>query len=67
MAEIDQIYKEKIREAEQKGHVYFVAHGAGNDAEAAKSNKLPSVGKYMKNRDVTPVPHFIWSPGVAQM
>jgi hypothetical protein len=47
MAEIDQTYKEKIREAEQKGPVYFVAHDAGNDAEAAKSNNLPSLSRYM--------------------
>ena len=42
MAEIDQTYKEKIREAEQKGPVYFVTHDTGNDTEAAKSNNLPS-------------------------
>ncbi len=40
MADIDKIYREKIEEAEQKGPVYFVAHDAGNDVEAAKSNKL---------------------------
>jgi hypothetical protein len=129
MAEINQTYKEKIREAEQKGPVYFVTHDTGNDTEAAKSNnlpspvhlqiydvwrgyrysevvllrhtsiphekgvlvaifceimgidvetckrifgphnarsnKLPSLAKYMKNGEVTPVPHFIWGPGVA--
>ena len=60
-AEIDQIYKKKkIQEAEGNGPVYFVAHDASKYAEAAKSDKLTSLARYMKNGEVTFVPHFIW-------